>query len=121
MSKKNVEIGELVQAGQPLMAIVQDREVWVVANYKETQLALMQPGQPWIAPECPGNVQDGVHSLLREVRQAFLRQNQMPVAGYSIVGATSIGETSSMLRPSWRRLSIHAKEQDGQIVAWLKA
>ena len=80
--------------------------------------ALMRPPQEWIAPGCPGNVQDGVQSLLREVRHAFLRQNQMPVAGYSIVGATSLDETSSLLRPSWKRLSVYAKEQDGQIVAW---
>jgi len=45
VSKKNVEIGQLVQAGQPLMAIVQDRDVWVVANYKETQLRKMRVGQ----------------------------------------------------------------------------
>jgi membrane fusion protein (multidrug efflux system) len=46
VSKKNVEVGELVQAGQPLMAIVQDERVWVVANYKETQLRRMRAGQP---------------------------------------------------------------------------
>ena len=46
VSKKNVEVGELVQAGQPLMAIVQDAKVWVVANYKETQLRKMRVGQP---------------------------------------------------------------------------
>jgi len=45
VSKKNVEVGELVQAGQPLMAIVQDARVWVVANYKETQLRKMRVGQ----------------------------------------------------------------------------
>lgn len=45
VSKKNVEVGELVQAGQPLMAIVQDGSVWVVANYKETQLRKMRVGQ----------------------------------------------------------------------------
>jgi membrane fusion protein (multidrug efflux system) len=46
VSKKNVEVGELVQAGQPLMAIVQDSGVWIVANYKETQLRKMRVGQP---------------------------------------------------------------------------
>jgi membrane fusion protein (multidrug efflux system) len=45
VSKKNVEIGELVQTGQPLMAIVQDQAVWIVANYKETQLRKMRVGQ----------------------------------------------------------------------------
>jgi membrane fusion protein, multidrug efflux system len=34
-----------VQAGQPLLALVQIDEVWVTANYKETQLKNMRPGQ----------------------------------------------------------------------------
>ena len=49
ISKKNVEVGQFVQAGQPLMAIVQQgnrpSDVWVSANFKETQLARMRPGQ----------------------------------------------------------------------------
>lgn len=49
VSKKNVEVGQFVQAGQPLMAIVQQgnnpNDVWVSANFKETQLAKMRPGQ----------------------------------------------------------------------------
>jgi membrane fusion protein, multidrug efflux system len=46
ISKKSVEVGQYVQAGQPLMAIVEDHEVWVVANFKETQLRRMRIGQP---------------------------------------------------------------------------
>ena len=38
-------IGTFVTAGQSLMMFVPD-EVWIVANYKETQLADMRPGQP---------------------------------------------------------------------------
>jgi membrane fusion protein (multidrug efflux system) len=46
VSKKNVEVGQFVQAGQPLLAIVQGSgDVWVSANFKETQLAKMHPGQ----------------------------------------------------------------------------
>ncbi|PYQ66951.1 MAG: HlyD family secretion protein [Acidobacteria bacterium] len=49
ISKKNVEVGQFVQAGQPLMAIVQQgnnpNDVWVSANFKETQLAKMRPDQ----------------------------------------------------------------------------
>ena len=45
VSKKNVEIGQVVQAGQPLMAIVDLERTWVVANFKETQLKSMRPGQ----------------------------------------------------------------------------
>lgn len=46
VSRKNVEVGQLVQAGQPLLAVVNDAEPWVVANFKETQVGKMRPGQP---------------------------------------------------------------------------
>jgi membrane fusion protein, multidrug efflux system len=39
-----VEAGQRLQPGQPLLAIVED-DLWVVANYKETQLTRMKPGQ----------------------------------------------------------------------------
>ncbi len=45
ISKKSVEVGQFVEAGQPLMAVVQDSDVWVVANFKETQLRTMRVGQ----------------------------------------------------------------------------
>ena len=45
VTRKSVEIGAHVQIGQPLLALV-DPDVWVIANFKETQLAKMQPGQP---------------------------------------------------------------------------
>ena len=45
ITKKNVEKGNLVQPGQPLMAVVPLDDVWVVANYKETQLKKVRPGQ----------------------------------------------------------------------------
>ena len=45
VSKKSVEIGQIVAAGQPLMAIIPLDEVWVTANFKETQLRNMRPGQ----------------------------------------------------------------------------
>jgi membrane fusion protein (multidrug efflux system) len=45
VSKKAVEVGQFVQAGQPLLAIVQGHDAWVSANFKETQLAKMHPGQ----------------------------------------------------------------------------
>jgi membrane fusion protein, multidrug efflux system len=46
VAKKNVEVGQMVQAGQPLLAIVDGRDMWVTANFKETQLAKMRVGQP---------------------------------------------------------------------------
>lgn len=45
IGRKSAEVGQRVQPGQPLMAIVSN-EYWVVANFKETQLEQIQPGQP---------------------------------------------------------------------------
>ena len=45
ISKKSVEPGQIVQAGQPLFAIVPLEDLWVIANFKETQLYDMHPGQ----------------------------------------------------------------------------
>ena len=44
VSRKQVEVGQLVQPGQPLMTVVGDTGVWVTANYKETQLAEVHVG-----------------------------------------------------------------------------
>ena len=41
IGKKSVEVGQRVQIGQPLMAIIEDQP-WVVANFKETQLQKMR-------------------------------------------------------------------------------
>jgi membrane fusion protein (multidrug efflux system) len=43
--KKSVEVGEQVRPGQQLLAISQTDDVWVTANFKETQLKRMRPGQ----------------------------------------------------------------------------
>lgn len=45
IGRKNLETGNRVQPGQALLALVQP-DVWVVANFKETQLARLKPGQP---------------------------------------------------------------------------
>lgn len=45
VSNKKVETGMMVQPGSPLFTIVPN-EVWVVANFKETQLEHMKKGQP---------------------------------------------------------------------------
>lgn len=45
VSRKNVEIGTVIQPGQPLLAIVPLGDVWVTANFKETQLHEIRPGQ----------------------------------------------------------------------------
>jgi membrane fusion protein (multidrug efflux system) len=46
VSKKTVEPGQMVQIGQPLLAIVPLEGVWVVANLKETQVGRVHAGQP---------------------------------------------------------------------------
>jgi membrane fusion protein (multidrug efflux system) len=43
--KKSVEVGEQLRPGQQLLAISQTDEVWVTANFKETQLKRMRPGK----------------------------------------------------------------------------
>jgi membrane fusion protein (multidrug efflux system) len=45
VSRKSVEPGQVVQPGQPLLALVTLGDVWVVANFKETQLKNMRVGQ----------------------------------------------------------------------------
>jgi len=45
VTRRTVEQGAYLQTGQALLAVVPD-EIWVVANFKETQLENMRPGQP---------------------------------------------------------------------------
>lgn len=44
VSRKSVEVGQLVQAGQPTMSIVPLDDVWIVANLKETEMRNVTPG-----------------------------------------------------------------------------
>ncbi len=46
ISKKQVEVGQQVAVGAPLMAIVPATDAYVDANFKEVQLARVRPGQP---------------------------------------------------------------------------
>ena len=46
VSKKSVEVGQLVQPGQPLMSVVPLEDVWLTANLKETEIADVKPGEP---------------------------------------------------------------------------
>ncbi|NTU67883.1 MAG: HlyD family secretion protein [Chlorobiaceae bacterium] len=64
VSKKAVEPGQYVTPGQQLIAIVGSGELWVVANFKETQLEHVRPGQPvtisvdaWPGKEFKGHVE----------------------------------------------------------------
>ncbi|KAI9441983.1 secretion protein HlyD family protein [Russula earlei] len=44
-SKVNVQAGQYLQAGQATFSIVQDDEIWVIGNFKETQFDRLRPGQ----------------------------------------------------------------------------
>lgn len=44
IGRKTVEVGQQITAGQPLMAVVGD-DVWITANFKETQVERMHPGE----------------------------------------------------------------------------
>ena len=46
VSKKLIELGQLLQPGQTLLSVVADTGAYVTANFKETQLANMRVGQP---------------------------------------------------------------------------
>jgi membrane fusion protein (multidrug efflux system) len=46
VAQRTVQVGEQIQSGSPLMAVVPLRDVWVDANFKEVQLARMRVGEP---------------------------------------------------------------------------
>ncbi len=46
VSRKNVQPGQYVAPGQQLIALVGSSELWIVANFKETQLNKITPGLP---------------------------------------------------------------------------
>jgi len=45
VTKKTVEVGQVVQPGQLLLSVVDLKDVWVVGNFKETDLTEVRPGQ----------------------------------------------------------------------------
>jgi len=45
ITRKSVEIGQVVSPGQLLLAVTDLSDLWVVANYKETQIEKIRPGQ----------------------------------------------------------------------------
>jgi len=46
LTRRNVDVGKYVAVGQPLLAIVDTQNVWIAANYKESQIGNIRPGQP---------------------------------------------------------------------------
>lgn len=74
VTKKSVEAGNQVQPGQPLMALVDTSDVWVTANYKETQLKDVRVGQraEIKVDTYPGSVFTGrVDSIMAGTGSAF--------------------------------------------------
>lgn len=61
MGRKDIHVGQLVQPGQMLARIVDDNEVWVVANYRETQMEHITVGKDveFTADAVPGVVFHG--------------------------------------------------------------
>ncbi|MDA8163497.1 MAG: HlyD family secretion protein [Desulfobacteraceae bacterium] len=46
ITQKNVDPGKYIQAGQPLLALVDQQDIWLAANFKETQIGRIKAGQP---------------------------------------------------------------------------
>ena len=66
MGRKDIHVGQLVQPGQMLARIVDDNEVWVVANYRETQMEAITVGKKveFTADAIPGVVFHGTVQAL---------------------------------------------------------
>ena len=74
MSRKDIHVGQLVQPGQQLVSIVDDNQVWVVANYRETQMKHIQVGNKveFTADAVPGVTYHGeVESIAAGTGSAF--------------------------------------------------
>jgi membrane fusion protein (multidrug efflux system) len=60
ITRKSLELGQNVSVGQNLMTLVSLDDIWITANFKETQLRHMQPGQPVeISVDAYGRKYDG--------------------------------------------------------------
>ncbi len=74
VTRKSAEAGNYVQPGQPLMAIVPLQDSWVTANYKESQLTHVKPGQKvtFTVDAYPGRTFRGsVESIMAGTGAAF--------------------------------------------------
>ena len=74
ITRKSVESGVNIQAGQPLMAIVPLQEAWITANYKERQITWLKAGQKveFTVDAYPGKTFTGtVDSIMAGTGAAF--------------------------------------------------
>ena len=74
ITRKSVEAGVNIQAGQPLMALVPLQDAWITANYKERQITYLKPGQKveFSVDAYPGKTFSGsVDSIMAGTGAAF--------------------------------------------------
>jgi membrane fusion protein (multidrug efflux system) len=74
VTKKSVQVGNQIQPGQPLMAVVALDDIWVTANFKETQMENIRPGQTakFTVDSYPGKVFSGkVDSIMAGTGVSF--------------------------------------------------
>jgi membrane fusion protein (multidrug efflux system) len=74
ITRKSIETGVNIQAGQPLMALVPLQEAWITANYKERQINWLKPGQKvgFSVDAYPGKTFSGtVDSIMAGTGAAF--------------------------------------------------
>lgn len=74
ITRKSVEAGVNIQAGQPLMALVPLQDAWITANYKESQITWLRPGQKveFTVDAYPGKKFSGsVDSIMAGTGSAF--------------------------------------------------
>ena len=74
VTKKSIEIGNQINLGQPLMAIIGLKDIWLTANYKETQLKKVKIGQRVLIKidTYPGKIFTGrVDSIMAGTGAAF--------------------------------------------------
>jgi membrane fusion protein (multidrug efflux system) len=74
VTRKSVQIGNQIQPGQPLMAVVALNDIWVTANFKETQMENIRPGQrvEFTVDSYPGKVFSGkVDSIMAGTGVSF--------------------------------------------------
>jgi membrane fusion protein (multidrug efflux system) len=74
ITRKSVEAGVNIQAGQPLMALVPLQDAWITANYKERQITWLKPGQKveFSVDAYPGRTFNGtVDSIMAGTGAAF--------------------------------------------------
>jgi len=74
VTRKTVQLGQNIQAGQPLLALVELEQPWIIANYKESQLNHLEKGQrvEFSVDAYPGQTFTGrVESIMAGTGSAF--------------------------------------------------